>query len=346
VAWSDNRAGSSDIYAARVTPKGTVLDPVGIPVSTAANWQAGPAVAFDGANYLVVWTDTRADSGDIYAARVTPQGTVLDSSGIRVATADDYNHVHPAVAFDGTNYLVVWSPLRSGSGFDIYAARVTPQGMVLDPEGIPVSTAADDQLDPAVAFDGASFLVLWVDHRGGNYNELYGARVSPQGAVLDTSGIKVIEGGFHWSPALVFDGANFLAVYQYFPTTHPSSIRAARLTPQGAVLNDLHIWSSTTQGDENSPAIDFDGASFLVVWSECRPDSGGHIHAARVTPAGVVSDSGAVGALEGNQAHPALARGPGDQMLLVYRGWAGKVGGKTYNNCRIWGKFVEIGNQR
>jgi hypothetical protein len=37
--------------------------------------------------------------------------------------------------------------------------------------------------------------------------------------------------------------------------------------------------------------------------------------------------------------YPALARGPGNQIFLVYPGWAGVVGGKTYNANRIWGKF-------
>ena len=37
---------------------------------------------WNGANYLVVWADSRGVSSDIYAARVSPAGTVYDPAGI------------------------------------------------------------------------------------------------------------------------------------------------------------------------------------------------------------------------------------------------------------------------
>jgi hypothetical protein len=137
------------------------------------------------------------------------------------------------VSYDGTNFLAAWTDRRSGSGYDIYGARVTPAGVVLDPSGIPISTATDWQEYPVLAFDGASFLVVWLDWRNGS-SDIYGSRV---------------------------------------------------------------------------------------------------------TPGGVVFDSGPVVRQEGIQESPALARGSGSQLFLVYQGWASSVGGKTYNNDRIWGKL-------
>jgi hypothetical protein len=341
VTWDDSRSGSyPDIYAARVTPQGTVLDPSGIPISTAASYQGYPALAFDGTNFLVTWEDSRSGSSrDIYAARLTPQGTVLDTNGIPVSIAANYQG-YSAVAFDGTSFLVTSEDSRNGDTSDIYAARVTPQGTVLDPNGILVSIAASYRESPAVAFDGTNFLVTWEDHRNGTYADIYAARVTPQGTVLDPSGIPISSAaGGQWSPAIAFDGANFLVTWTDSRSGGSYHVYAARVTPQGTVLDPSGIPISTAASYQGYPALAFDGANFLVTWEDYRSGSYSDIYAARVTPAGVVFDTGPVVRQDSNQSCPALARGPGNQMFLVYQGWAGTVGGKTYNTDRIWGKF-------
>ena len=147
--------------------------------------QAGLAVGFDGTNHLVVWSDARGGTGqDLYGARVSKAGVVLGSAPIVISAASG-DEVTAAVAFDGTNYLVVWQDSRGSTGRDVYGARVSPDGTVLDPGGIPISTALEHQVEPAVAFDGTSYLVVWEDRRGG-FADVRGARVSPDGSVLAT----------------------------------------------------------------------------------------------------------------------------------------------------------------
>ena len=138
--WQDNRnkPGEPDIYGARVTPDGAVLDTSGFLISLSARGQYAPAVGFDGKNFLAVWEDDRDGYTDIYGARVTPGGTVLDPDGIAICTAQN-NQYSPAIAFDGTNYLVAWEDCRSDTSGDIYGARVTPGGAVLDPNGVAIS---------------------------------------------------------------------------------------------------------------------------------------------------------------------------------------------------------------
>ena len=134
-----------DIYATRVSGDGGVLDPSGIPFS--AGSADYPKIAFDGTNYLVVWQNS--SSYDIFGKRVAADGTVIDGSPIPISTAP-LTQQGPSVAFDGTNFLVCWQDYRSSVDQDVYCSRVSPQGDVLDPDGLPVSTTSDDEGAPSV----------------------------------------------------------------------------------------------------------------------------------------------------------------------------------------------------
>ncbi len=103
--WSDPNTDS--IFGARVGTDGTVLDPAGIAIySTGGSSGGPPSVAFDGANFLVVWVET---GFSILAVRVTPSGVVLDAPPIQIPP---FAKVRPiSLAFDGANYLVVWRNL-------------------------------------------------------------------------------------------------------------------------------------------------------------------------------------------------------------------------------------------
>lgn len=76
--------------------------------------------------YSVVGQDFRNGSNyDLSGARVTQDGFVLDSAGFAICVTD-YHQMNPSVAFDGTDYLVVWKnkdPVTDES--DIYGARVS-----------------------------------------------------------------------------------------------------------------------------------------------------------------------------------------------------------------------------
>ena len=193
VVWQDFRSvTTADIYR-RVSDAGSVVDPAGILVSPAANDQLTPALTWNGTDVLVVFDGFGSGSRDIYGARVSASGSVLDATGILISTAAN-TQLSPAVAWNGTDFLVVWSDRRSGTPAqaDIYGSRVSATGTVLDTTGIAISTAANFQGTPTVAWNGTDYLVVWEDTRSNpSYVDIYGARVSAGGRVLDPAGIPI-----------------------------------------------------------------------------------------------------------------------------------------------------------
>jgi hypothetical protein len=301
--------------------------------------QHSPSVAFDGTNYLVVWYDDRSGSSDITGARVSQTGTVLDTAGIAISMAAN-NQSSPSVAFDGTNYLVVWHDTRSGGYIDIYGARVNPAGTVLDPAGIAISTATYWQSFPSVTFDGTNYFVVWQDRRSYTYCDIYGARVNPAGTVLDPAGIAISTATFdQFYPSVAFDGTNYLVVWFDTRSAITRDIYGARVNPAGTVLDPAGIALSTTANNLASPSVAFDGTNYLVVWEEPRSSTSIDIYGARVSLAGTVIDQFAVSTQLGDQFSPALAHGSGDQLLITYSGYIDYINGHPAYTMRIWGKF-------
>jgi hypothetical protein len=222
-----------------------------------------PAVAFDGTNYLVVWSDNRSGAGDdIFGARVSSAGEVLDGAGIAISTAGGHQF-DPAVAFDGSNYLVVWEDRRSGANSDIFAARMSPAGVVVDPTlpvtggGIAISTAANDQLDPAVVWNGSGsrYLVVWEDRRLG-VSDIYGARVSNLGTLEDPAGI-VISGAPNeqTSPWVAVNGSFLVAWRDRRSGSYQHEYYGTRVNNAGRVEDAAGVFLAKAENSEDNPAV-------------------------------------------------------------------------------------------
>jgi len=188
---------------------------------------------------------------------------VLDTSGIPLST-DTTGQKYPSIAFDGTNYLVVWQDGRCGSyEYDIYGTRVSQTGAVLEPAGIAISTADNSQSYPSIAYDGTNYLVVWEDYRSGHYYDIYAARVSQAGAVLDSNGIAISNAvnDEHY-PAITFNETNYFVVWQDRRGAY-SDIYGARVSPSGVLIDSFPV--STQEGDQWSPALACGSANQILI---------------------------------------------------------------------------------
>ncbi len=238
-----------------------------------AGAQQKPAIARGNAQYLVVWEDDRASLGqgvdspnnlnpnrDIYAARLDANGQRIDSVPI-VVNQDAFDQLTPRVAFNGENYLVVWKSAHSTGLFvseGIYAARVSPSGVVLDDPPLVIEDSDDfDERDPCVASDGNNWLVIYDDFHGGGSESLDGALVHAQGFVMQKS---VLDAGAQFqnpvSPDVEFCVDRYLVVYEKGYQGSYGRAYSPALTP---LANE-----QTYSANFGKPEVAANGAGFFV----------------------------------------------------------------------------------
>jgi len=174
----------------------------------------------------------------------------------------------PAVAFGKAVYLVVWTegaPVELGRA-RILATRLSPEGKVLDPKAIEVApnkNADGPQTCPRVAFCKDVFLVVWQDFRNGKDYDVLGARISPEGKVLDAEPIKVAAGGGTQAmPDVATDGNGFMVVFQAHPESPKQLVYKTLAVPVGV---DGRVGQQAEVMEQPHPKIAWDGANYLVV---------------------------------------------------------------------------------
>ncbi len=340
VAWGDSRGNGTKIYGSGVDTSGAVVDSSGIMISTAGHGQFRPSGAFDDTAYMIVWEDCRRDSSDIYGARVDPSGHVLDPVCIPICAAD-FNQSSPSVAFGAGNYLAVWEDSRTVTDYDIYGCRVDRDGGVLDPGGIPISTAIDRQRKPAIAFGGTQYLIVWEDWRHGYGDmDVYGARVDTSGVVLDSGGI-VISGSINRQelPRVTSNGEGYLVVWQHH-RGGLTDIYGTRVTLAGEVIDSTGIEICATPFGLTAPDVASDGRNYLVVWEEGREWYTPRIYGARVDEFGTVLDTAAIaiGSAGYDQLSPSVAFDGRDFVVVWYDyryGYPGIFGAKVDTAGRV-----------
>lgn len=140
-------------------------------------------VAFDGANFFVIWREDQNDR-EIRGRFVSQSGVPGTEISVNASPAPSDNPM--SVAFDGTNYLVVWNDEIGGSGtgtWDVFGQQVNPSGALVGGV-IPISTETGTQMVTSVAFDGNNYLAVWIDMQNESNWDMYGQYLSRNGILV------------------------------------------------------------------------------------------------------------------------------------------------------------------
>lgn len=247
------------------------------------------SIATDGFDALSAWTE----EGRVRVGRIGMDGTRFDGAGLLVADGE-HGQSSPQVAFDGTNFLVVW--IEKG----MVKARFLSRQATFDSEPMEMAAAAERV---AVAWLGDEYLVAWSGAQAGAATVTANGIVTPlAGAfgadrVVGALGIARSRRG-----ALIVYGTQQDDVPQ--PSFTPQITTISTLLLRDEQTSERHVIAAAKTGIGGlgqiflrTPRVASDDDTFLVGWTQQNgPGRGSEAYLVRLDG-------------DGNRIDPALRAG-------------------------------------
>lgn len=222
IVWQDDRNGlDNDIYAQNVDKAGNIKWAVnGTIICNESGTQNNPKIeSINNGSAVIAWPDKRSGNYDVYAQLVDLSGIVQwTTNGVVISNAA-YNQSAVDMTASSTGIFITWKDSRNNSLYtDIYAQYVNWSGSVQwAVNGISISTANNDQLNPNVILDNTGGVVIvWQDSVSNNW-DIYAQRINASGTALwSTNGITVASAvDNQTSPKQIVDAnGNTIVVWQ------------------------------------------------------------------------------------------------------------------------------------
>jgi MYXO-CTERM domain-containing protein len=355
--WMDSRGPQPGLWGARLDANAQPQLPTKLVSDPRYTQLSRARITSDGSGHLVVFStyDTVAGHPAVEGLRIDATGA--PSGGLFELTPVNpniFDYGEPDVAFDGTDYLVVWQQ-RSNDGRGIAGVRL-PKAAAAPTDKAPLrlsATSIDEQrTSPSVAFDGTTFFVSWITSRFTASNiqvsHVYGTRVSKEGSALD--GETVICDAFllQRAPRVAADtkrGGFFVAWEDFRTALEAADVYGARISPTGENLDGTGgMKIATGTHDESRPHVAYagDDANWVVAWRDLRSKQSYDLYGAWISLAGKNHDPTGylLSAEAGDEEAPVLTRFAPGQLLLAYERLDPRTG---YGSYRLRARAVQSG---
>ena len=175
---------------------------------------------------------------DVYTQLVSASGQAPDSP-VRIGETV-LNDISPSVASDGTHFFVVWVNL-----LEVRGQAVAGDGQPMGAQLVIATGFPTKKREPAVAWDGAEFLVVWRESTIAS-DEIVGQYVA-----LDEAGDGTLSGpafpldpttgGGQYAPSVACGAASCLVTWTHdtYTTEYGNDVRGALVAAAQAVIDEL-----------------------------------------------------------------------------------------------------------
>lgn len=252
VVWTEGLASATThaLFEAVVEP-GTPLTATVKQLATDALPGSDPGVVWNGQNFVIAYRRATTLGGELLGLRVDRSGNAIDPAPI-VLVAKPVSGANPRIAWNGSEYLVVWQSLyvpfvsppglpqcdrNDPLGKALYAQRLspalTPLGAQLTIEAVESNSPAVDAQNVDVTFAGDKWLVFWWERR---YYSTY-TRIDRDGTVLNPGPYNSIPVELSCGPPILTPTAGGgLTAVQDACDVYGTGVRLSRIDASGNPL--------------------------------------------------------------------------------------------------------------
>lgn len=233
----------------------------------------GLNIAFDGTNYLAVWTDpfpffAGGDMnaiGDLHGQFLSTSGSFVGAP-FTIATGVNikFGQGRGGIFYKDNYYFLLYD--KGGNHQDhLYGQLIDKSGNLV---GSPIQISSGYAREVAPGYDGTNYLMAWCEGSGTD-EYIYGQFVSTQGALLGSN--FLIDGSQYKSDAplsVAFDGSRyFVAFHDQAADNTRWNLIGRFVSPSGTVAPDRITIADSSRSPMN-PMLAFDGTNYLSTWME------------------------------------------------------------------------------
>lgn len=220
-----------------------------------------PEIACNTNGCLVVWVDSRLADYRLWARRIGPDGVALDRASFLIS-ADASTSREPAVATDGSRFMVAWSDAAG----HLFATRVDPDGTRRTSSANGFTASSDGPREIALAFGGGGYLAVYSLGLSVSGGAVYARRISAEGQFLDAQPISIAtDPSARGTPDVIWTGAQFVVVWNAQQSTTANVALGMRVLGDGTMLDATGFFVASLGGFSNRPRLAFGGNVLLLI---------------------------------------------------------------------------------
>jgi hypothetical protein len=276
LVWEDRRDQDFEIYFNRIDATGKKLAP-DLRVTNAPKFSLRPDVVWDGAEYIVVWADTRDGeaSGLVLGQRIDAEGHLVGPNVRLTEKGDDADG--PRLARGQTELGLVFN--RTGPfGRQIAFRTLSPDLTKLGP--VVTVSSQSSAASSAVAWSGDRYVVVWDTLKSSPGPTIRGAAVSASGSGLVSERDVTSGAGFSRSEAILPLGDRLLLVWAE-QSGGPYSLHSKMIASDLTSLTPSRLVTSSPS-DSMNPELSFGPTGVVGVAFEDRRTGAFQVYSTRL----------------------------------------------------------------